>query len=127
MRNQGTGTRLNVGIAAVFTFWYLPHPYSGNKISTFNGLRGGRRRKIFIPKEFSAGSRNKRTYGRFLLFSLFLYRIAIRGGEELCIFSLDFPLEFSLLKTAKNGATGERRGMVSALPLLLRLCVGEGE
>jgi hypothetical protein len=31
--------------------------------------------------------------GFFLHFSLFLYRIAIRGDEELFIFSLDFLLE----------------------------------
>jgi hypothetical protein len=46
-------------------FGTYPPWYSGNKISSFNGLRGGRRRKIFITKEFSAESRQQRTYENF--------------------------------------------------------------
>jgi hypothetical protein len=55
--------------------------------------------------------------GVFGRFSLFSYRIAICGDEELCIFSLDFPLEFFLEKQ-KNGSTGGRRERIFALALL---------
>jgi hypothetical protein len=41
---------------------YPPPRYSGNKISSFKGLQDGRRRKIFITKDFDAESRQKRTY-----------------------------------------------------------------
>jgi hypothetical protein len=54
-------------ISCVFLARTLPPPYSWNKISTFNGLLGGRRSKIFITKEFDAESRKQRTYGRFVL------------------------------------------------------------
>jgi hypothetical protein len=77
----------------LFTFWYLPHPYSGNKISTFNGLLGGCSCKIFIPKEFAAESRQQRTYGSFLAYFFFFVPHYGIERQRTSAFFLDFLLE----------------------------------